>query len=157
MVTARSQEYVAWSEFRYQIRCWLRLSEEAARAEGISPQQHQLLLAVRGFPGDAAPLITDLAERLQLRHHSVVGLIDRMELDGLVRREGTGVGRGTSVVITADGERALEAISSELRPQLRSAAQSMIEALSPLVSGASRPRAAAARRAAPGGATKRPR
>ena len=140
MVNARSSEYVAWAEFRYQIRCWLRLSEEAARAEGISPQQHQLLLAVRGFPGGSPPLITDVAERLQLRHHSVVGLIDRMELDGLVRREGTGVGRGTSIVITPAGERALDAVSATLRPQLGEAAQSLIDALTPLVQGTSRSR-----------------
>src|SRR5262245_20271107 len=104
---ARSDEYVSWAEFRYQLRLWMRLSEEAARAQGISPQQHQLLLAVRGYPGPTAPLITDLAERLQLRHHSVVGLIDRMVLDGLVQREEVGIGRGTSVLLTDAGLDAL--------------------------------------------------
>ncbi|MEI6665707.1 MAG: MarR family transcriptional regulator [Chloroflexota bacterium] len=130
---ARSDEYVSWAEFRYQLRLWMRLSEEAAREQGISPQQHQLLLAARGYPGPTAPLITDLAERLQLRHHSVVGLIDRMELDGLVRREEVGVGRGTSVLLTDAGLDALEAISATLRPELRTAAQALISALTELV------------------------
>jgi DNA-binding MarR family transcriptional regulator len=130
---ARTDEYVSWAEFRYQLRLWMRLSEEAARERGISPQQHQLLLAVRGYPGPTPPLITDVAERLQLRHHSVVGLIDRMELDGLVRREEVGVGRGTSVLVTDAGLDVLEAISETLRPELRTAAQALIEALTELV------------------------
>jgi DNA-binding MarR family transcriptional regulator len=130
---ARADEYVSWAEFRYQLRLWMRLSEEAAREQGISPQQHQLLLAVRGYPGSTPPLITDVAERLQLRHHSVVGLIDRMELDGLVRREEVGVGRGTSVLLTDSGLEVLEAISETLRPGLRTAAQALIDALTELV------------------------
>jgi DNA-binding MarR family transcriptional regulator len=130
---ARTDEYVSWAEFRYQLRLWMRLSEEAAREQGVSPQQHQLLLAVRGYPGPTPPLITDVAERLQLRHHSVVGLIDRMELDGLVRREEVGVGRGTSVLLTDAGLDVLEAISETLRPELRTAAQALIDALTELV------------------------
>src|SRR5689334_2883021 len=79
-------EYRALAEFRYRVRCFLRFSEAAARSAGLAPQQHQLLLAVRGTRGNDAPTIGALAERLQLRHHSTVELVDRMEARGLVRR-----------------------------------------------------------------------
>src|SRR2546425_9425912 len=80
-------EYRALAEFRYQIRRFLNISEQAARAAGLEPQQYLLLLALRGLPeGKQKATILTLAERLQLRHHSVVGLIDRLEKRGLVRR-----------------------------------------------------------------------
>src|ERR1041385_5546584 len=79
---SRPVDYRALAEFRYQLRRFLRVSEEAARAAGLEPQQHQLLLAVKGVPAGQAPTIAWVAERLQLKHHSVVGLVDR-----LVRRQ----------------------------------------------------------------------
>src|SRR5207248_10991301 len=68
------------------LRRFLRWSEEQAQAAGVSPGQHQLLLAVRGHPDERGPTIGDVAEYLLLRHHSAVGLIDRAEAAGLVRR-----------------------------------------------------------------------
>jgi DNA-binding MarR family transcriptional regulator len=79
-------DYRAIAAFRARLREFLRFSEESARSAGISPQQHQLLLAVRGYDGPGEPSIGELAEALQIRHHSCVGLIDRMEAMDLVQR-----------------------------------------------------------------------
>ncbi len=79
-------DYQALAEFRYQIRRFLRFSEQMARAAGIEPQQHQLLLAVKGLPEGRRAIIGELAERLQLQHHSVVELVDRLEERGFVQR-----------------------------------------------------------------------
>jgi DNA-binding MarR family transcriptional regulator len=73
-------------EFRTGLRRFLRWSEEQAHAVGLSPAQHQLLLAIRGHPDARGPTIGDVAEQLLLRHHSAVGLVDRAEAAGLVRR-----------------------------------------------------------------------
>jgi DNA-binding MarR family transcriptional regulator len=73
------------SEFRYLLRCFLEFSENAARTFGLTPRQHQALLAIKGFPAGRAT-ITDLAERLRIRHHSAVELVDRLAKAGLVSR-----------------------------------------------------------------------
>src|SRR5512135_1629515 len=78
--------YREMAEFRYQLRRFLRFSELAAPAAGLKPQQYLLLLALRGLPPEMQPTVGALAERLQLRHHSTVGLVDRLERRGLVRR-----------------------------------------------------------------------
>src|ERR1043166_9576345 len=70
--------YRALAAFRYEIRRFLRRSEDAARSAGLEPQQHQLLLALKGAPHGTVPTIAWLAERLQLQHHSLVGLVDRL-------------------------------------------------------------------------------
>ncbi len=75
------------ANFRYRLRKFIRFSESAARTAGITPQQHQLMLGIAGFARDRMATVSDLAEFLQERHHSVVGLIDRAVLSGLVRRE----------------------------------------------------------------------
>ena len=144
--TARTnEEYILWAEFRYQIRLWTRISEEASLAAGLPPQHHQVLLALKGFPGDQPPRIADLAERMQLRHHSMVGLLDRMEKQGLIERVPLGGGRGVSILLTREGEQALAEVSRVLRPKLRVAGRDLIQALSPLVE----PKAATRRPAAP--------
>ncbi len=71
-------EYQALAEFRYQMRLFTRFSEQAARSVGLEPQQHQLLLAVKGLPSDKIATIGTIAERLQIEHHSTVELIDRL-------------------------------------------------------------------------------
>ena len=73
--------------FRYELRRFLRFSEQAARAYGVTPQQHQLLLAVAGFAKDGSATISELAEFLQERHNAVVGLVERAAKRGLVRKE----------------------------------------------------------------------
>lgn len=80
------QDYRDILAFRDRLRRFLAWSEAQCQAAGITASQHQLLLAVRGHPGPDQPTVGDIAEHLQLRHHSAVGLIDRAETAGLVRR-----------------------------------------------------------------------
>src|SRR5438093_7247785 len=79
-------DYEALAAFRQALRRFLRFSEQGARATGLTPQQHQLLLAVKGQSGREWASISDLAEALQVRHHAAVGLVDRCERAGLARR-----------------------------------------------------------------------
>src|SRR5919201_6359039 len=79
-------DYEALAAFRYALRRFLRFSEQGARAAGLTPQQHQILLAIKGQPGREWASISDLAEGLQVRHHAAVGLVDRCERAGLARR-----------------------------------------------------------------------
>ncbi|MGW5413535.1 MarR family winged helix-turn-helix transcriptional regulator [Actinomadura geliboluensis] len=81
------EEFTALLAFRTGLRRYLRWSEEAARAAGLTPAQHQLLLAVKGHAAERPPTIGDLADYLLLRHHSAVELINRAEHGGLVVRE----------------------------------------------------------------------
>ncbi len=79
-------DYQALAEFRYQIRRFLHFSEQVAREAGLEPQQHQLLLALKGLPEGRKATIGELAERLQIQHHSTVELIDRMVERDLIQR-----------------------------------------------------------------------
>ena len=119
----------ALADFRYQVRRFLRFSEAAAREAGLEPQQHQLLLAAAGAP-DGPPTVTELAERLQLRTHSVDELITRAESNGLVRRRRSAEDRRYVMVEpTAKGRRALDRLSGSHRAELRAAAEGLIQAL----------------------------
>jgi len=79
-------EYVELAEFRYRLRKFLHFSEQAAREVGITPNQHQLLLVIQGYTQRTFMTPTEIAERLQIRHHSCLGLIQRCEHLGLVQR-----------------------------------------------------------------------
>lgn len=102
-------QFQALSEFRYRIRKFQHFSEKAARSLGLEPQQHQLLLAIKGFDGKSdGPTIGYLAERLQVRHHSAVELVDRMGTRGLVhRRAGEHDRRHVIVALSLAGEQIL--------------------------------------------------
>ena len=114
------------ARFRYAIRKLLRFSEEAARKVGLTPQHHQLLLGVAGFTGEGRATISDLAEFLQVRHHSVVGLVDRAQTMGLVRREtNPDDRREVHVSLTADGARKLRVLSSMHRKELNGMRRSL--------------------------------
>lgn len=80
------QEFQALAEFRYQLRRFLHFSEQVARAAGIEPQQHQLLLAIKGLPEGRTASVGELADRLQIQHHSAVELINRTVERGLIER-----------------------------------------------------------------------
>lgn len=126
-------DYRALAELRYQIRRFLRFSEQAARAAGLEPQQHQLLLAVKGLPEDRLPTIGELAERLQIQHHSAVGLVDRLEERGLVRRRQSGADRRQVIVdVTTEGEEVLRDLSLFHLAELRAAGPALVRALSEL-------------------------
>ncbi|WP_458759647.1 MarR family winged helix-turn-helix transcriptional regulator [Afipia sp. TerB] len=79
-------DYEALSQFRYLIRCFLEFSQNAARNAGLTPRHHQALLAIRGYPDGKPVAIGDLAERLRIRHHTAVELVDRLSEAGLVKR-----------------------------------------------------------------------
>ena len=105
-----ADEYQALAEFRYQIRRFLRLSEEAAAKAGLEPRQYQFLLALKGLIQQKRVTIRDLAERMQLRHHSVVGLIDRLVEGKLIeRRRGDHDRRQVYIHLTPRGDRAAAA------------------------------------------------
>lgn len=111
------EDLAAW---RYALRQFLRFSEEAASAEGLSPQQHQALLAIKGFPGSESVTIGELADQLQVRHHSVVGLVDRLTVEKLVSRETAADDRRKVLVtLTPRGQRILSQLSSAHRQELR--------------------------------------
>ena len=100
-------------EVRTTLRRFLHWSGEQAEAAGLTPAQHQLLLAVRGHPGDEAPTIGDLAEHLLLRHHGAVQLVDRAEAAGWVRRNrDLDDHRVVRVALTRRGEHALESLAA---------------------------------------------
>lgn len=125
-----SADYRALAELRYQIRRFLAFSEEAASKAGIEPQQHQLLLAVQGMPAGHKVRIGDLAERLQIRHHSAVELVGRMEAKGLVVRvPGEIDRREVHVRVTPRGSRILRALTLIHREELRRAGPTLVSSL----------------------------
>jgi DNA-binding MarR family transcriptional regulator len=127
-------EYQALAEFRYQLRRFLRFSERAARAAGLEPQQHQLLLAVKGLPEGRKATISALAERLQLAHHSTVELVDRLAERGFIERcRGEGYQRWVFVILTSQGEAVLRTLSSAHRAELQSTGPALVEALTLLL------------------------
>jgi DNA-binding MarR family transcriptional regulator len=79
-------DYTALADFRHAIRCFLEFSENAAAAEGLTPQQHQALLVIRGTPGSMTN-VGRLAERLRVKHNTAVELAQRLEAAGLVSRQ----------------------------------------------------------------------
>src|SRR5262245_65737695 len=135
MSTMRTQpDFKAMAELRYQIRRFLRFSENAARQAGIEPQQHQLLLAVRGLPDVLKPTIGVLAERMQLQHHSTVELIDRLVERGfLFRLRSTDDKRQVLVKLTHDGEELLKRLSLHHLQELQSAGPTFVKVLQSLI------------------------
>jgi DNA-binding MarR family transcriptional regulator len=108
-----SRDYQQLLEFRTEIRRFLHWSEEQAEAAGLTAAQHQLLLAVRGHDDDRGPTVGDVAGYLVLRHHSVVGLVDRAAEAGLLRRvQDTDDHRVVRLRLTAVGGRKLAALSA---------------------------------------------
>lgn len=116
----RKAQYETLAAFRYALRKFIHFSEMAAETAGVTPQQHQALLAIKGFPGRDRVTVGELAERLQLRHHSAVGLIDRLVLEKLVARAASKADRRQVLVqLTNHGEKTLEKLSSTHRKQLK--------------------------------------
>lgn len=123
-------EYLALGEFRYQVRRFLRNMEEATRLLGANPQQYQLVLAIKGLPKHIEPTITQLAERMQLNHNSMVELADRCEEHNLLRRTRSAADRRqVSLSITPDGEALLRKLGVAARQELRDAGPTLVEAI----------------------------
>ena len=120
MARIKKSEYETLAALRYALRQFLRFSEEAALGVGIKPQQHQALLAIKGYPGRDAITVGELAERLQVRHHSAVGLADRLVRAGWARRRTEAKDRRQAYLsLTPRGQRMLEKLSAAHREQLR--------------------------------------
>ncbi|OGO64043.1 MAG: MarR family transcriptional regulator [Chloroflexi bacterium RBG_19FT_COMBO_47_9] len=114
------EDYQTLAEFRYALRCFLRFSENAAETAGLTLQQHQALLFIIGYPGREQVTISELAERLQTRHHSAVGLVDRLEEQGLVVRFHNSEDRRQVIIsLTEKGIRVLKGLANTHRQELR--------------------------------------
>ena len=113
-------DYEALASFRHALSRFLHFSGAAARSVGLSPQQHQALLAIKGKPGRNDLTVSELAERLQLRHHSTVGLVDRLVAKKLVVREtDKNDRRVVHIYIAPKGESLIAKLSAAHREELR--------------------------------------
>jgi DNA-binding MarR family transcriptional regulator len=120
VVPLSKADYEALARFRFALRRYLRFSEEAVRQFHLTPQQYSLLLALKGFPGRDRATVSELAERLQLRHHSVVELINRAQRQGLVARSPHPEDRrAVQISLTDEGEALLDRLASLHRAELR--------------------------------------
>src|SRR5579863_5159393 len=128
-------EYQALAEFRYQLRRFLHFSEQAARAVGLEPQQHQLLLTLKGLPEQRMATVGELAERLKIQHHSAVELIDRMmERDLLERSRDENDQRRVIISLTPNGDKVLRRLSLLHHAELRTTGPALVRTLKALIS-----------------------
>ena len=126
--------YRQLAAFRYEMRKFLSFSEQAARNAGIEPQQHQVLLAIRGLPSDVRPTVGAVAERLCVQHHTAVGLVDKLEGHGLLERHrGQNDKREVLLRLTPEGVRILRRLSTLHQQQLVVVGPAMVSALSAIV------------------------
>jgi DNA-binding MarR family transcriptional regulator len=127
-------EYRALAELRYRIRHFLREGDAKARAVGLEPQQYLMLLAIRGLPEGSEATIQTLAERLALKHHSAVELIDRLETNGYVRRtRSRDDRRRVFVTLLPRGERLLEQVAQNRISELRTSGETLVRAIEALL------------------------
>jgi DNA-binding MarR family transcriptional regulator len=132
-------EYRALAELRYRIRHFLREGDAKARAVGLEPQQYLMLLAIRGLPEGRQATIQTLAERLALKHHSVVELVDRLETHGYVRRtRSRDDRRRVFVTLLPRGERLLEQVARNRISELRTSGEALVAAIEALLDRGSR-------------------
>src|SRR2546427_12544806 len=133
--TATTQlDYRALADLRYQIRRFLRVREVAARAAGVEPQQYLVLLQIKGLEGHEAATLSVLAERLQIRHHAVVQLVDRLVRQGMVERRRHGRDRREVLVcLRPAGEKVLKRLASYSVAELTIEGPSLVASLNRLV------------------------
>jgi len=125
-----STDYRLLAAFRYEVRKFLAFSEQAARETGVEPKQHQFLLALRGLPEDVRPTIGAVAERLCVQHHTAVALVDKLELQGFLRRKRSRADkREVLLSLTSDGQLLLRRLSALHRQQLGVVGPAMVDAL----------------------------
>jgi DNA-binding MarR family transcriptional regulator len=129
-----SAEYRALAELRYRIRKFIGEGDTVARAAGLEPQQYLLLLALRGLPEGVEATIRTLADRLALKHHSAVELIDRLETHGYVRRSRSRDDRRRVLVaLLPRGEKLLEQVARDRIGELRASGAALVAAVSALL------------------------
>lgn len=129
-----SSEYQALAELRYRIRLFLREGDATALAEGLEPQQYQMLLAIRGLREREIATIGTLAERLTIKHHSAGELIDRLERHGFVKRlRDKEDRRQVHVVLLPRGEKALASVVNERISELRATGDALVRTIETLL------------------------
>jgi DNA-binding MarR family transcriptional regulator len=127
-------EYRALAELRYRIRHFIQEGDVAAQRSNLEPQQYLTLLAIRGLPQGAIATIRTLAERMALKHHSAVELIDRLESHGLVCRvRSEGDKREVRVSLLPRGSRLLDRVARERLSELRASGATLAHAITALV------------------------
>jgi DNA-binding MarR family transcriptional regulator len=127
-------EYRALAELRYRIRHFIQEGDAAAQRSNLEPQQYLMLLAIRGLPQGAVATIRTLAERMALKHHSAVELIDRLESHGLVRRSRSeGDKREVRVSLLPQGSRLLDRVARERLSELKASGIALADAITALV------------------------
>jgi DNA-binding MarR family transcriptional regulator len=123
-------DYQALAEFRYQIRRFLHFSEQVIKQAGLERGQYQLMLAIKGMPADVRPRISELANRLQIRHHSAVELVNRLEGRGFVRRaRAEDDRREVLLALTPKGEKVLGELAVHHHEELRTSGPDLATAL----------------------------
>jgi DNA-binding MarR family transcriptional regulator len=123
-------DYQALAEFRYQIRRFLHFSEQVVKQAGMERGQYQLMLAIKGMPAGVRPRIRELATRMQIRHHSAVELVNRVEAGGFVHRTRDQKDRREVLLaLTAKGERVIGELALHHHDELRSAGPELVTAL----------------------------
>jgi DNA-binding MarR family transcriptional regulator len=124
------EDYRTLSDFRYLIRRFLEFSQMAAGRVGLTPRQHQVLLAIKGFPRDDSPTVGDLAERLRIQHHSAVELVDRLVEAGLIERTHDPQDRRRVLLgLTRTAEELLASLSAIHLEELHSLRPALLEIL----------------------------
>ncbi len=137
-------EYRALAQLRYLIRHFVSEGDTVSRAVGLEPQQYLLLLSVRGLPEGEEATIRTLAERLALKHHSVVELIDRLEAHGYVRRtRGREDRRRVLVSLLPRGERMLEQVAQHRISELRATGHELVRTIDQLLEKTAAPTSSA--------------
>jgi DNA-binding MarR family transcriptional regulator len=127
-------KYRALAELRYRIRHFLQEGDTAARAAGLEPQQYLMLLAIRGLPKGSEATIRTIAERMALKHHSAVELIDRLESHGFVHRSRIKSDRRqVKVSLLPRGAKILERVARQRIGELRTSGAALADAISTLV------------------------
>ena len=125
-----SEPYQQLAEFRYQIRRFLRFSEEAARQHGLEPQQHQLLVVIKGLPPGMRPNVRTISDRLCLRHNTTVELINRLAERGLLHRKTSPEDRREVLIqLTPSGDEILQKLFTLHWEELQTAGPALAEAL----------------------------
>jgi len=129
-------DYQALAEFRFQIRRFLHFSDRAVEKAGLERGQYQLMLSIKGMPDDLRPRIRDVANRMQIQHHSAVELINRLEAGGYVHRErATNDRREVLLQLTAKGEKVLAELALHHHEELLEAAPELVAALRRVMAG----------------------
>jgi DNA-binding MarR family transcriptional regulator len=129
-----SAEFRALAELRYRLRHFLKEGDAAARVAGLEPQQYLMLLAIRGLSPDMSSKIQTLADRLALKHHSAVELVDRLEQRGYVRRTRSREDRRQVLVsLLARGEKVLEKVVQQRIGELRANGRELVQAIDALL------------------------